>query len=101
MPKRNDPLAAMRARRQISVAQYRAGRACQKLHKQGATAALARCSAALGRDGTALVEAVLARGMSVTAAAADRGYGTGRSVAYVGQRLRECLETLAREFGYA
>jgi hypothetical protein len=48
MPKRNDPLAAMRARRQISVAQYRAGRAWQKLHKQGATAALARCSRRVG-----------------------------------------------------
>ena len=99
--KRKDPLAALRARRQISADQYRAGRTWQKLHKQAATAALARCYDALGQTGTALLEDVLARGMSVTAAAANRGLGTRRGLEYLGQRLRECLETLAREFGYA
>jgi hypothetical protein len=98
---RNDLLATLRARKQISAEQYRAGRTWQKLHKQAATAALARCYDALGQSGTALLEDVLARGMTVTEAAAARGLGTRRGLEYLGQRLRECLETLAREFGYA
>ena len=99
--KRKDPLAVLRARRQISADQYRAGRTWQKLHKQAATAALARCHDALGKTGTTLLEDVLARGMSITEVAAGRGLGTRRGLEYLGQRLRECLETLAHEFGYA
>jgi hypothetical protein len=33
--------------------------------------------------------------------AAARGLGTRRGLEYLGQRLREPLESLAHEFGYA
>ena len=46
----------------VSIAPAELGK---KLHKQAATAALARCSEALGQVGTALIEDVLARGMSI------------------------------------
>ena len=62
MPKRNDPLRAMRARKQISADQYRAGRQWQKLYRRAATAALGRCTRALGQDGDELVRSVLADG---------------------------------------
>jgi hypothetical protein len=97
-PKRNDPLRMLRARKQISADQYRAGRAWQKLHKQSATPALARCHDALGQAGTALIEDVLARGMSVTVAAAGRGMVSRREIEYCGLRLREALATLAEVF---
>lgn len=99
--RRHDPLANLRARQQISADQYRAGRAWQKLHKQAATPALARCRKELGETGTALIEDVLVRGMSITEVAAERRLATRRGVEYLGQRLRECLGTLAHEFGYA
>jgi hypothetical protein len=69
-------------------------------HRIKAMAALTRCCGLLGQEGDALVRDVLGKGMQVTEAAAARGLGP-RGLVYLGQRLRECLETLAHEFGYA
>jgi hypothetical protein len=59
------------------------------------------CALALGKDGDSLVRHVLGFEMSVAQAALIRGLGATREQAYVARRLRECLETLAREFAYA
>ena len=64
-------------------------------------AALTRCCSVLGQEGDALCRDVLGRGLCLVEAAAGRGLRTQRGLNYLGQRLRECLETLAREFGYA
>ena len=66
-----------------------------------AMAKLTRCGGVLGQEGDALIRDVLGRGLCLVEVAASRGYGTRRGLEYLGQRLRECLETLAREFGYA
>jgi hypothetical protein len=70
-------------------------------HCTRAMATLTRCSEALGRQGDALVRDVLGRGLCLFEVAAARGLGTQRGTEYLGMRLRECLETLAHEFGYA
>jgi hypothetical protein len=70
-------------------------------HRRKALEKLTRCSAALGRQGDSLIRDVLGRGLCLVEVAASRGYGTRRGIEYLGQRLRECLETLAHEFGYA
>ena len=66
-----------------------------------AMAKLTRCGGVLGQEGDALIRDVLGRGLCLVEVAASRGYGTRRGLEYLGQRLRECLETLAHEFGYA
>lgn len=69
--------------------------------RRRAVAKLARCTELLGLRGDALVRDVLGKGMFLTQAAADRGLATRRGLEYLGVRFRECLETLAHEFGYA
>ena len=128
---RDDPLGALWARRQIDDAKYMAGRHWQKLYeaveigargmdftrervdggrngveihterRTQATAVLTRCAGVLGREGDALCRDVLGRGLCLVEVAASRGYGTRRGIEFLGMRLRECLETLAHEFGYA
>lgn len=124
---RDEPLGALWARRQIDDAKYVAGRHWQQLyeaaeignlrgmdltrervdssskgiellteHRTQAMATLTRCHDALG-----LVRDVLGRELCLVEVAARRGLGTRRGLEYLGRRLRECLETLAHEFGYA
>jgi hypothetical protein len=69
--------------------------------RRRAIAKLMRVSSALGRTGDALVRDILGRGMFVNEAATARGILTPRGIATLGSRFRECLEDLAKEFGYA
>jgi hypothetical protein len=62
---------------------------------------LARCTEVLGERGDRLLRDVLAKGMFIRECAASRGLETKKGEEYIGQRFRECLETLAKEFGYA
>jgi hypothetical protein len=128
---RDDPLRRLRARNQIDEAQFQAGRHWQRLCEEAeigsiravdttrepvdggsqrelltdrqrrAAQGLMRAARALGREGDELVRDVLGRRLFIEQAAALRGATTQRSIDYVGRRLRECLETLASEFGYA
>jgi hypothetical protein len=128
---RDDPLRRLRARNQIDEAQFLAGRHWQRLCEEAeiggiravdttrepvdggrqrdlltdrqrqAAEGLIRAAHALGREGDALVRDVLGRRLFIEQAAVLRGATTQRGTAYVGRRLRECLETLAVEFGYA
>jgi hypothetical protein len=128
---RDDPLARLHARGQIDDAQYAAGRHWQKLfgdsevgglkamdttkepvdgggfsdpitdRQRRAVAGLIRATKALGLEGEALVRDILGRRWFIEQAAAARGLHTQRGIDYLGRRFRECLETIAKEFGYA
>jgi hypothetical protein len=43
----------------------------------------------------------LARSLTIAEVGASRGLSSHRHLDFLGQRFRECLETLAVEFGYA
>ncbi len=62
---------------------------------------LARAMSALGLEGEGLIKDFLGRGWCLRDIAARRGAHTERERGYIGWRLRECLNTLAVEFGYA
>jgi hypothetical protein len=62
---------------------------------------LARAMTALGQEGENLVRDFLGHCWTVRDIAARRGAHTERERSYIGWRLRECLNTLAIEFGYA
>jgi hypothetical protein len=62
---------------------------------------LRHCRSVLGDFGDGLVRDVLGRGLCLIDVASSRGLGTQRGQDYLGLRLRECLEDLARTFGYA
>ena len=125
---RDDPLSALWARHQIDDAKYVAGRHWQKLYEAAEIGDLRGVSSrrrpqrsrdphrslhpshghadALLRGvrsarGDALVRDLLGRGPCLFEVAAARGLGTQRGTEYLGMRPRECLETLAHEFGYA
>ena len=66
-----------------------------------AFADLKRAMAALGLEGESLIKDFLGRGWCLRDIAARRGAHSERERGYVGWRLRECLDTLAVEFGYA
>jgi hypothetical protein len=118
-------------RHQIDDAKFMAGRHWQKLHaaaetstlrgidftrervdgggrspeilterRERAMATLRRCRDVLGDEGDALVREVLGYGRCLSEVAAARGLA-GRALEYLGPRLRECLESLAKTFGYA
>ncbi len=72
MPK-IDILTAMKARRQITVDQYRAARRWQALQAQADDIVLARCAHELGHDGNTLLCAVLGDKKIL-----DRGGGCAR-----------------------
>jgi hypothetical protein len=71
-------------------------------HKRiNAMGQLRRCRNVLGDFGDGLVRDVLGRGLCLIEVASNRGLSTKRGQEYLGQRLRECLESLAKTFGYA
>jgi hypothetical protein len=125
---RDDPLAGMYARSQIDTAQYSAGRQWQRIHEQAAVGALKSIdptqepvdghgpphepftdvqrhafaelkavAVCLGFEGDRLVRDILGDRVSLFEAAQRRS----RPKKYIGQRFRECLETLAKLWGFA
>jgi hypothetical protein len=66
-----------------------------------AMAKLRSCRESLGTVGESLVTDVLGRSLTLVEVAASRGLNSHRHLDFLGQRFRECLETLAVEFGYA
>jgi hypothetical protein len=127
---RDDPLRGLWVRHQIDDAKYVAGRRWQRyyeiaeigmhshdLHERvdgggngieiltekrvNAMGQLRRCRGVLGDVGDSLVRDVLGRGLCLIEVASSRGLSTKRGQEYLGQRLRECLESLAKTFGYA
>lgn len=61
---------------------------------------LQRAMRALGLEGEILIRDILAMHLTVTLAAEKRGLYSEMEKKYVGRRFRECLDTLAIEFGY-
>jgi hypothetical protein len=128
---RDDPLGRLHARRQIDDAQFNGGRRWQLCfeHTQlwpsaelkdpvdggghladpyvriaDASAVLRKCRDRLGEQGDGLIRDVLGSRLFLAQVAASRGLNpdsNGRDMAYLGRRLQECLNTLARVFGYA
>jgi hypothetical protein len=125
-----DMLPALRARRAIDEAQYYAGREFERFFYQtnsglkainlenpyvdcsfvpvtvtdahcDAVEELKRADRALGLEGSTLIRNVLIHGMSFIQIAALRGMTSEVEVKYIGKRFRECLDTLARHFGFA
>jgi hypothetical protein len=66
-----------------------------------AMATLRGCRDELGAVGDALVRDVIGRGLCLAEVAASRGLTSTRHLNYLGGRFRECLESLAKTFGYA
>ena len=62
---------------------------------------LTKAMTALGLEGESLIRDFLGRGWTLRDIAARRGMHSERERGYLGFRLRECLDTLAVEFGYA
>ena len=125
---RDDPLAGMLARQQIDQAQFESGRAWQGLWEaaevgamrgidptkepvdgKGAAASpftdrqreafneLRMVSLTLGFEGDRLVRQILGERMSLQDVAEQRH----KQKKYIGQRFRECLETMAKMWGLA
>ena len=72
--------------------------------QQAAVNRLARMDKELGQEGCALIRDVLGKGWGLSQCASARGlnHKTGsRDMDYLGRRLRECLDTLAVELGFA
>jgi hypothetical protein len=65
-----------------------------------AVAKLVEARQELGRFGAELVESVLGRKLTITGAAAERGFISTRGVLFLGKRFGECLESLARLWGF-
>jgi len=62
---------------------------------------LARLWPVLGKDGSAMLRAFLGDRQFLPGIAAARGLAADQqTLSYLGRRIRECLETLAIEFGY-
>lgn len=127
---KDDPLARLHDRKHIDTAQYEAGRAFQndfQIAERGpqaidpskeyvdggklpepiteqqrkAVIRLNRAMSKLGADGTAITQAVLIHGLTVTKIAESRGLKGERWEKYFGMRFRECLDTLAVVYGFA
>jgi hypothetical protein len=127
---RGDPLGAMHARRQITDEQFQAGRSFQadfeaaergpraidpgKEYVDGgelpepisegqrkAVMRLNRASRELGLDGAALTHDVLIGRLPVSQLCIRRGLTGERWENYFSRRLRECLDRLARMYGFA
>ena len=127
---RDDPLADLHARHMIDEAQYHAGRAFQhdfetaergpraidpsKEYVDGgalpepiteaqraSTRQLAIVYRALGADGSAIVHGVLVHNRTRKQIAESRGLTGKRWEEYFGIRFRECLDCLARVYGFA
>ena len=127
---RNDPLAALHARKSIDEAQYHGGRAFQQDFETAergpqaidpskefvdggrlpepiteaqrkATMRLARCHRDLGCDGSGLVNDVLIHGRTLEQVCSQRRLRGEVWEKYFGKRLRECLNRLAFIYGFA
>jgi hypothetical protein len=127
---RSDPLAQLFARKHIDEAQYQGGRAYQAdFERAGASIRafdygrvivdggqapadisdgqmkavdrLVAADGALGTKGVKLVQDVLVHGFSMEQVAASRGQAGQRAVEYFGKRFRECLDDLAKVYGFA
>lgn len=69
--------------------------------QQHAVRELSRLGRALGEDGDALIRDVLGRRLFIEQVAAKREDFSEAGIKYLGRRFRECLETLARNMGFA
>jgi hypothetical protein len=127
---RDDPLGRLHARKQIDSAQEKGGRGYQDdfenagrgpraidttkeavdggripelitEEQRSAVRRLAKAHRALGYDGSAIVQAILIHGQTCAQIASARGLEGERWERYFGMRLRECLDTLAVEYGFA
>jgi hypothetical protein len=127
---RDDPLGRLQSRRQIDDAQFHGGRAFQRDFETAergpkaidpskeavdgglmpeaitepqrkAAIRLAGVYRKLGQDGAALTHAVLIHGNTLSGVANSRGLGGRRWEEYFGMRFRECLDTLAKFYGFA
>jgi hypothetical protein len=128
---RDDPLAAMHSRRQIDDAMLAAGREWQRHHEDSefgsicaidttkeavdggrmrdiltdrqakAVKALKAADKELGQLGSILIRKVLGGRESITEVAVQHHYTTAREIDFLSRRFRECLETLAKLWGYA
>jgi hypothetical protein len=127
---RNDPLAALHSRRQIDEAQYHGGRAFQFDFEQiergpqaidpakpfvdtshnpqplseGYAKSLVRLNRVhglLGQNGSGLIHAFLIERVGLEGICQMRGLIGERERVYIGKRIRECLEELAKIYGFA
>jgi hypothetical protein len=127
---RDDPLADAHARNQIDEAQYRGGRAFQEDFETAergpraidpskeavdggmapepiteaqrrAARQLAVVYRTLGQDGSALAHDVLVHMKTRKQVAESRGLAGKRWEEYYGMRFRECLNCLAKIYGFA
>lgn len=128
---RDDPLAGMLARGQIDKAMFSAGREWQRYHdnsqiggiraidptkeavdggRMAEPLSLRQMKASdeinlakkeLGYEGNRLISNILGDGKSIQEYAMSLGLTSEREFNYIGRRLRECLDTLAKLWGYA
>ena len=127
---RGDPLGRLHAHRQIDEAQYHGGRAFQEDFETAergpkaidptkeavdggrfpepiseaqrkAVMRLNRAQRVLGADGSALIHDVLVSRKHIREVGESRGLSGERLEKYFGLRFRECLDTLARLYGFA
>jgi hypothetical protein len=128
---RDDPLAEMHARHQIDNAMFVAGREWQRHYEAAeigslgaidptneavdggrirdtltdrqakAVKALRQADDKLGMIGSNLIRKVLGARMSFAEIAAQHRYTTAREYDFISRRFRECLDTLAKLWGYA
>jgi len=127
---RGDPLARLHSHHQIDEAQYHAGRAFQhdfETAERGpraidptkeavdggmmpepiteaqrkAAVRLGRVHRTLGQNGAALIHDVLIHGRTIFQVATIRGMSGELEMKYLGKRFRECLDCLAKFYGFA
>lgn len=127
---RGDPLANLHARKHIDEAQYQGGRAYQHDFESAergpraidpskefvdgglmpepiteaqrkAVVRLNQIQRSLGLHGSSLTYAVLIDGKGINEICAVRQLTTQREQEYIGQRFRECLDELAKFYGFA
>lgn len=127
---RNDPLGGLHARRFIDDAQYHGGRAFQRdfetaergpraidpgkeavdggltpepitESQQKAAQKLGEIYRVLGLNGSTLVHNVLIHGMTMEQISIARGTDSELERKYLGKRFRECLDCMAKIYGFA
>lgn len=127
---RGDPLGRLHAHRQIDEAQYQGGRAFQHDfetaergpkaidptkeavdggqfpepltdQQRDATKRIIRVRRALGSDGSAIIQEVLINRKYIREVSEGRGLTGEHWEKYFGMRFRECLDCLARIYGFA
>jgi hypothetical protein len=128
---RDDPLGRLHVKGLINDAQFAGGRAWQRFYERSqlwpsaelkdpvdgtgrvsdpyvriadASAMILKCAARLGETGDGLIRDVLGSRMFLAQVAMSRGLNPAdgsHDMRYLGHRLRECLNTLAKVFGYA